>query len=384
MGALSPTVELAQQLIGIPSVSPDDGGCQQLLTNKLESLGFDIEHLPHGNVSNFWATHGNGSPLFVFAGHTDVVPPGPMDEWLRAPFSPTIKDGFLYGRGAADMKGSLAAMLTAVETFVTHNKDHKGSIGFLITSDEEADANDGTVKVVAELERRGVQITCCLVGEPSSEITLGDTVKIGRRGSLNGQLQIDGIQGHVAYPETADNPIHKSLSALAELVKKEWDKGDRHFPPTSLQISNIHAGSGTVNVIPGSLEVRFNFRFSPASSVESLQQRTQQILDRFGIDYVLDWNLSGKPFITPTGQLITAVKQSIRKVTGVDPALSTSGGTSDGRFISPTGAEVVELGPVNKTIHKANECVSIAELNQLSEIYRIILEALLTRNDLRE
>lgn len=378
MGVLSPTLELVQQLIGIQSISPLDGGCQKLLATKLEILGFEVEHLPYGDVSNFWATHGSGSPLFVFAGHTDVVPPGPLENWSTAPFSATIKDGILYGRGAADMKGSLAAMLTAVETFVASNPHHKGSIGFLITSDEEADAVDGTVRVVAELERRGVQINWCLVGEPSSETTLGDAVKIGRRGSLNGRLLINGTQGHVAYPELADNPVHKSLAALAELVSKEWDRGDQHFPPTSLQISNIHAGNGTVNVIAGSLEVLFNFRFSAKSTPESLQQGTRQILDKFGIDYSLEWNLSGKPFLTSDGPLITAVKRSVRKVTGADTTLSTSGGTSDGRFISPTGAEVVELGPVNETIHKANECVGVDELNQLSRIYCTILEELLS------
>jgi len=378
MGGLSSTLELAQKLIGIPSISPDDGGCQQLLTAQLEELGFEIEHLPYGDVSNFWATRGDASPLFVFAGHTDVVPSGLLDDWIDPPFLPTIKDGFLYGRGAADMKGSLAAMVTAVADFVASNPHHKGSIGFLITSDEEADAVDGTVKVVRELKRRGVQITWCLVGEPSSETTLGDTVKIGRRGSLNGRAFIKGTQGHVAYPALADNPIHKSLAALAELVSREWDGGDQTFPPTSLQISSLHAVSGAVNVIPGSLEVLFNFRYSPQSSVESLQQGCQQIFDGHGLDYSLEWNLSGEPFLTSPGQLITAVEQSIQKVTGGATALSTSGGTSDGRFISPTGAEVVELGPVNQTIHKANECVSVNELDQLAEIYGTVLEVLLT------
>jgi succinyl-diaminopimelate desuccinylase len=378
MGGLSSTLELAQKLIGIPSISPDDGGCQQLLTAQLEELGFEIEHLPYGDVSNFWATRGDASPLFVFAGHTDVVPSGLLDDWIDPPFLPTIKDGFLYGRGAADMKGSLAAMVTAVADFVASNPHHKGSIGFLITSDEEADAVDGTVKVVRELKRRGVQITWCLVGEPSSETTLGDTVKIGRRGSLNGRAFIKGTQGHVAYPALADNPIHKSLAALAELVSREWDGGDQTFPPTSLQISSLHAGSGAVNVIPGSLEVLFNFRYSPQSSVESLQQGCQQIFDGHGLDYSLEWNLSGEPVLTSPGQLITAVEQSIQKVTGGATALSTSGGTSDGRFISPTGAEVVELGPVNQTIHKANECVSVNELDQLAEIYGTVLEVLLT------
>ena len=378
MGGLSSTLELAQKLIGIPSISPDDGGCQQLLTAQLEELGFEIEHLPYGDVSNFWASRGDASPLFVFAGHTDVVPSGLLDDWIDPPFLPTIKDGFLYGRGAADMKGSLAAMVTAVADFVASNPHHKGSIGFLITSDEEADAVDGTVKVVRELKRRGVQITWCLVGEPSSETTLGDTVKIGRRGSLNGRAFIKGTQGHVAYPALADNPIHKSLAALAELVSREWDGGDQTFPPTSLQISSLHAGSGAVNVIPGSLEVLFNFRYSPQSSVESLQQGCQQIFDGHGLDYSLEWNLSGEPFLTSPGQLITAVEQSIQKVTRGATALSTSGGTSDGRFISPTGAEVVELGPVNQTIHKANECVSVNELDQLAEIYGTVLEVLLT------
>ncbi len=276
------------------------------------------------------------------------------------------------------MKGSLAAMLTAVAGFVASNPDHRGGIGFLITSDEEADAVDGTVKVVTELKRRGVEITWCLVGEPSSEVTLGDTVKVGRRGSLNGRLSIKGTQGHVAYPSLADNPVHKSLAALADLVSMEWDRGDRHFPPTSLQISNVQAGSGAVNVIPGSMEVLFNFRYSPQSSAESLQERCRHILDEHGLEYALEWNLSGKPFLTSQGQLITAVKKSIHAVTGGDPVLATSGGTSDARFISPAGAEVVELGPINSTIHKANECVSLQELDQLSEIYRNILQDLLT------
>lgn len=378
MGGLSATLGLAQQLIGMQSVSPDDGGCQQLLTAQLEMLEFEIEHLPYGDVSNFWATRGNGSPLFVFAGHTDVVPSGPLEDWITAPFRATIKNGFLYGRGAADMKGSLAAMFTATANFVTSNPDHNGSIGFLITSDEEADALDGTARVMSELKRRGVQINWCLVGEPSSDITLGDTVKIGRRGSLNGRALIKGTQGHVAYPALADNPIHKSLAALTELVSKEWDEGDQHFPPTSLQISSVHAGGGAVNVIPGSLEVLFNFRYAPVSSAQSLQAACRQILDGAGLDYSLEWNLSGEPFLTSRGQLTTAVKQSIHKVTGGDTVLSTSGGTSDGRFISQAGAEVVELGPINKTIHKANECVSVDELDQLCEIYRTVLEELLT------
>ena len=375
---MSPTLELARALIARPSVTPDDQGCQQLLAERLQALDFVIEHLRFGDVDNLWARHGSDAPLFVFAGHTDVVPPGPLDEWATAPFDPVIKDGYLYGRGAADMKSSIAAMVTACERFIAEHAGHKGSIAFLITSDEEGPSVNGTVKVVETLQARNEQIDWCLVGEPSSKDQTGDTIKNGRRGSLNGILEIRGKQGHVAYPQLADNPIHRAAPALAELATVEWDAGNEFFPPTTFQISNIRAGSGTENVIPGTLNILFNLRFSTESTTESLQSRVEEILTRHGLDYEIRWKLSGEPFLTPAGELVDAARTAIQSTTGLETLLSTSGGTSDGRFIAPTGAQVVELGPVNATIHQTNECVNIAELDRLTVIYEKTLKQLLT------
>ena len=333
--------------------------------------------MPFGDVDNLWALHGDGTPLFVFAGHTDVVPPGPLDDWHTPPFAPTIKDGLLFGRGAADMKGSLAAMLTACRRFLAAHADHPGTIGFLITSDEEAAALNGTRRVIEELQSRGTHIDWCLVGEPSSNLVLGDVVRCGRRGSLNAQLSIKGVQGHVAYPTEALNPIHSALPALAKLVDIEWDAGNDAFPPTSLQISNIHSGTGANNVIPGEMQLLLNFRFSTASSEASLRQRTETLLQDHGVDYEINWSLSGLPFLKSGGELITAVQKVLAARLGIVTELSTSGGTSDGRFIAPTGTQVVELGPRNNTIHKINECVATADLIELSHIYSDILEQLL-------
>ena len=375
---MSPTVELSRALIARPSVTPDDQGCQQLLAERLQALGFVIEHLRFGDVDNLWARHGSDTPLFVFAGHTDVVPPGPLDEWATAPFDPVIKDGYLYGRGAADMKSSIAAMVTACERFLPAHPDHKGSIAFLITSDEEGPSVNGTVKVVEALQARNEQIDWCLVGEPSSKDQTGDIIKNGRRGSLNGILEIRGKQGHVAYPHLADNPIHRAAPALAELATVEWDAGNEFFPPTTFQISNIRAGSGTENVIPGVLKILFNLRFSTESTAESIQTRVEEILTRHGLDYEISLKLSGAPFLTPAGELVDAARTAIRSTIGVETLLSTSGGTSDGRFIAPTGAQVVELGPINATIHQTNECVNVAELDKLTVIYEEILKQLFT------
>lgn len=375
---MSATLELTRALIARPSVTPDDQGCQQLLAERLQALGFVIEHLPFGDVDNLWARHGSNAPLFVFAGHTDVVPPGPLDEWASAPFTPLIRDGYLYGRGAADMKSSIAAMVTACERFMAEHADHKGSIAFLITSDEEGPSVNGTVKVIETLQARHEQIDWCLVGEPSSKEQTGDIIKNGRRGSLNGILEIRGKQGHVAYPQLADNPIHRAAPALAELAAVEWDAGNEFFPPTTFQISNIKAGSGTENVIPGLLQVLFNLRFSTESTAASIQSRVEEILTRHRLDYKLRWKLSGAPFLTPAGELVDAARSAIQSTAGLVPRLSTSGGTSDGRFIAPTGAQVLELGPVNATIHQINECVNIAELDKLTAIYEKILKQLLT------
>ena len=374
---MSATLELAQALIARASVTPDDAGCQPLLAERLSRAGFVIEQLRFGEVDNLWARHGTADPLFVFAGHTDVVPPGPLADWHNAPFEPVIRDGYLYGRGAADMKGSIAAMVTACERFIPAHADHRGSIAFLITSDEEGPAVDGTIKVIEALAARGESIDWCLVGEPSSKNVTGDVIKNGRRGSLNGVLRVLGQQGHVAYPQLADNPIHRAAPALAELAAIEWDAGNEHFPPTTFQISNIRAGTGAENVIPGELEVVFNLRFSTESTADSLQSRIAAILSRHGLDYELQWKLSGQPFLTPAGELVDASRKAIRSAAGITTELSTSGGTSDGRFIAPTGAQVVELGPVNATIHKTNECVNVAELDTLSAIYEEILRLLL-------
>jgi succinyl-diaminopimelate desuccinylase len=375
---MTPTLELACDLIQRPSVTPDDQGCQELLATRLEPLGFQIESLRFGDVDNLWARHGSDAPLFVFAGHTDVVPPGPLEEWSSNPFQPDIRDGHLYGRGAADMKGSIAAMVTACERFLAANDGHTGSIAFLITSDEEGPAINGTVKVIEQLAGRGEHIDWCLVGEPSSQQQVGDMIKIGRRGSLNGALRVHGQQGHVAYPQLADNPIHSAAPALAELVATEWDQGNDHFPPTTFQISSIRAGTGTSNVIPGELEVDFNLRFSTESSAESLQSRIRNILSVHGLDCELDWNLCGQPFLTEPGALVAAVSTAIREITGLETALSTSGGTSDGRFIAPTGSQVVELGPPNTTIHQINENVNVDNLQKLTLVYEKILEIMLT------
>ena len=374
---MSETLELAKELIRRPSVTPDDCGCQQLLAERLEQAGFKNEHLRFGEVDNLWARRGTEAPLFVFAGHTDVVPPGPVEEWDSDPFTPVIRDDYLFGRGAADMKGSIAAMTVACEKFVAEHPDHKGSIAFLITSDEEGPSVDGTVKVIDHLVKRGDKIDWCLVGEPSSVNRTGDTIKNGRRGSLNGKLRIQGKQGHVAYPHLADNPIHRAAPALAELAAIEWDAGNEFFPPTTFQISNISGGTGAENVIPGVLDIQFNLRFSTESSEDSLKSQVNEILTRHGLEYEIDWRLSGQPFLTPAGELVDASREAIRGITGVDTVLSTSGGTSDGRFIAPTGAQVVELGPVNATIHQINECVKAEELDTLSIVYGGILTQLL-------
>lgn len=377
MISFSPTITLAQDLINIDSVTPEDKGCQELITKRLEALGFSIERLRFGDVDNLWARHGTQKPLFVFAGHTDVVPSGPEENWYTPPFKATIIDNMLYGRGTADMKGSLAAMVTACERFIKQHPDHRGSIAFLITSDEEGPATNGTIKVIEHLNQQGEHIDMCLVGEPSCTKQLGDTIKNGRRGSLGACLTIHGIQGHVAYPHLADNPIHSLAPALTELISVEWDQGNEFFPPTSLQVSNINAGTGATNVIPSHIEVIFNLRFSTQLNQEKITQRVDDILRSHKLNYNIEWNLSGEPFLTPQGELVDAAQQSIQEITGLNSQLSTSGGTSDGRFIAPTGAQVIELGPLNATIHKVNECVGIKELDDLSLIYEKILGQLL-------
>lgn len=374
---MSATLELAKDLISRASVTPEDAGCQQLMRARLAAIGFVVEDLPFAEVSNFWARRGDQPPLLVFAGHTDVVPSGPLDKWQSPPFSAELRDGLLYGRGAADMKGSLAAMVTACEAFVAQHPDHRGSLGFLITSDEEGPSVNGTVKVVEHLQARGEHIDLCLVGEPSSRERLGDVIKNGRRGSLNGTLTVRGKQGHVAYPHLVANPVHLAAPALAELTTIEWDRGNRFFPPTSFQISNIQAGTGAENVVPGELQVMFNLRYSTELDAAAIRQRVHALLDRHALDYTLAWRLSGEPFLTPAGELVAAARATIRELTGIDTELSTSGGTSDGRFIAPTGAQVLELGPLNATIHQVNECVAVADLDRLSDIYRRILEKLL-------
>ncbi len=374
---MTPSLELAKQLIARPSVTPDDEGCQRLIAKRLQSLGFEVEHLRFGAVDNLWAQRGDAQPLFVFAGHTDVVPPGPVDQWQHDPFTPTISGNTLYGRGAADMKSSIAAMIVACEQFIDAHPDHEGSIAFLITSDEEGDAVDGTVKVVEVLKQRNIAIDWCLVGEPTSSETVGDVVKNGRRGSLSGTLKIIGTQGHIAYPHLAVNPIHRFAPALKDLVNEQWDSGNEFFPPTSFQISNINAGTGANNVIPACIDVLFNLRFSTEISAEQIRSRIGQILDSHDLEYELDWHLSGNPFLTPRGELIDATRAAIGNVRNFDTELSTTGGTSDGRFIAPTGAQVLELGPVNASIHKIDENIDIDELEQLTRIYHEILLQLL-------
>jgi len=374
---MTATLNLTCDLISKKSVSPEDMGCQALLAERLEKMGFSIEKMPFGQVSNFWARRGTEAPLLCFAGHTDVVPAGDLKQWQSEPFQPEVRDGRLFGRGAADMKGSIAAMVTACERFITDNPEYPGSIAFLITSDEESIAVDGTRRVIETLQARNESIDYCIVGEPSSNEVLGDIIRNGRRGSLNGTLTVHGTEGHVAYPDLASNPIHHFMPALAELCAVEWDQGNDYFPPTSFQISNIHAGEGTNNVVPGEMKALFNFRFSTEVTSELLQQQTEAIFNRHYSDYSIEWQLSGNPFITEEGILTEAVKQAIYKVTGVETELSTGGGTSDGRFIAPAGAQVVEIGPSNKTIHKANEEVLVDDLERLSQIYEAILANIL-------
>jgi succinyl-diaminopimelate desuccinylase len=373
----SATLELARALIGRRSVTPDDGGCQALVAARLAPLGFRCETLEANGVTNLWARRGSAHPLLCFAGHTDVVPAGPREDWHSDPFTPTERDGWLYGRGAADMKGSVAAFVTAIETFVAACPDAPGSIAVLLTSDEEGPSVDGTVRVVERLAAAGETIDYCIVGEPSSVGRLGDMIKNGRRGTLSGTLTVKGVQGHVAYPHLARNPIHMVAPVIAELAATRWDDGNEYFPPTTWQSSNVHSGTGATNVIPGRLELTFNFRHATASTPESLIQRFEEILARHGLDYDLAWTGSGRPYLTPRGNLVAAAEAAIREVAGVAPELSCTGGTSDGRFIAAICREVVELGPVNATIHKVDERVAVADLDALAAIYVRILEALL-------
>lgn len=374
MAPLSNTVQLAIDLISKPSVTPEDAGCQQLMASRLEKLGFNIESMFFVDTLNMWARKGTEEPVFCFAGHTDVVPTGDLSKWDTPPFEPTIIDGMLYGRGAADMKGSLAAMVVATENFVSKHPDHKGSIAYLITSDEEGPFVNGTTRVIDTLEQRNEKITWCIVGEPSSTNYCGDIVKNGRRGSLTGDLKVNGVQGHVAYPHLADNPVHSVAHALFELTEIKWDEGNEFFPPTSFQISNINGGTGAGNVIPGELDIMFNFRYSTEVTAEHLVKTVEGLFNKHELNYSLDWTFNGLPFLTDTGTFIEAVSAAIENVTGKTPELSTSGGTSDGRFIAPTGAQVIELGPCNATIHKINESVGVQELDDLALMYEQILE----------
>ncbi len=374
---MSPTLSLAKELIARPSVTPEDGGCQPLIAERLSAIGFDCQSIGFGEVTNLWARRGDGAPLFVFLGHTDVVPPGPESEWTSPPFEPSIRDGFLYGRGAADMKGSVAAFVTAAERLLANHSDLQGSLGVLLTSDEEGDAVDGTVKVVDALNKRGEKIQWCLVGEPSSRTHVGDVVKNGRRGSLTGRVSVLGRQGHVAYPEQVINPVHAFCRAFSEIAATVWDQGNADFPPTSFQISNVAAGTGVENVVPGRLEACFNFRYSTAVTAEDLKQHVKGVLKKHGVDHRTEWTHGAMPFLTPEGALVDAVKTAVKETNGVETELSTAGGTSDGRFVAPTGAEVVELGPVNATIHKVNECARIDDLDLLSKIYERVMEILL-------
>lgn len=371
-----PVIELAQQLIRRPSLSPDDAGCQALLIARLEAIGFQIEQMHINDTLNVWATRGHGETL-AFAGHTDVVPPGDANRWINPPFEPTIRDGMLFGRGAADMKGSLAAMVVAAERFVAAHPQHKGRLAFLITSDEEASAVNGTVKVVERLMARHERLDYCLVGEPSSTEIVGDVVKNGRRGSMTANLTLHGVQGHVAYPHLADNPVHRAMPALNELVATEWDQGNAFFPPTSMQIANVQAGTGNNNVIPGEFFVQFNFRFSTELTDQMIKDRVTELLDRHQLRYTLEWTVSGQPFLTSRGRLVDAVVNAVTHYNEIKPQLLTTGGTSDGRFIARMGAQVVELGPVNATIHKINECVKASDLQLLSRMYQRIMEQLI-------
>jgi len=374
---MSDTLDLTQQLITRPSLTPLDEGCLQIIGQRLEKIGFKLEMMRCGEVDNLWARRGSSGKLLCFAGHTDVVPTGPVDKWHSEPFTPTIRNGMLYGRGAADMKGSLAAFVTAIEKFVAEHPQHGGSIALLLTSDEEGVAVDGTVRVVEALQARGEKMDYCIVGEPTAVSKTGDTIKNGRRGSLSGSLTVKGIQGHIAYPHLVKNPIHLAAPAIAELAATVWDEGNEYFPPTSWQISNIHGGTGATNVVPGTVDIEFNFRFSTASTVDSLKSRVHAILDKHGLQYDLRWELSGKPYLTPRGNLVDAVSAAIKQATGLDTELSTSGGTSDGRFIADICPQVLEMGPVNATIHKLNECVAVADLDILFEVYCLTLEKLL-------
>lgn len=373
---MSDTLTLATELVSRATVTPVDAGCQQMLAERLERSGFKATHLRYEDVNNLWITHGEESPCFIYVGHTDVVPTGPVNQWISDPFKPEIRDGFLYGRGAADMKGSIASIVTAMERFVASYPDHAGTIGLLLTSDEEGPSINGTRKVVEYLEEQNIKIDWCLVGEPSSKKTLGDVIKNGRRGSLGAKLTVFGIQGHVAYPHLARNPIHLFAPALAELSSMRWDDGNEFYPPTSFQVSNLNAGTGADNVIPGHLEVMFNFRFSTEVTQAELEQKVEEILARHQLEYDIEWKLSGQPFVTTKGELLNAVIHAVKETIGVEPEVSTGGGTSDGRFIAPTGAQIVELGPVNATIHKLNECVKADDLDTLSSTYENILQRL--------
>ncbi|MBI4740169.1 MAG: succinyl-diaminopimelate desuccinylase [Betaproteobacteria bacterium] len=378
------TLELAEQLIRRRSLTPDDDGCLPLIAGRLQRIGFTCETVARGGVTNLWARRNMARPLLCFAGHTDVVPTGPLAQWHSDPFVPTRRDGMLYGRGAADMKSSLAAFVTAAEAFVAEHPEHRGSIAFLLTSDEEGDAVDGTVAVTETLQARGEAMDYCIVGEPTAAARLGDTIKNGRRGSLSGKLAIKGLQGHIAYPHLARNPIHLAAPAIAELAQTVWDEGNEFFPPTTWQISNIHAGTGANNVIPGALEILFNFRFATASTPEGLKARLTAILRRHGLEFDIGWTLGAKPFLTGRGALVDATLAAIREETGLTAGLSTTGGTSDGRFIAEICPQVIEIGPVNETIHKIDECVDMASLPKLSAIYRRVLEKLLLENILPE
>ena len=375
---MSETLELLEDLVRRPSVTPKDEGCQDVLADRLAKLGFKEERLDFHDTQNLWLRRGTALPLFVFLGHTDVVPPGPLDAWLSPPFEPTIRDGKLYGRGTADMKGGIAAFVTAVERFIANHPGHQGSIAVMMTSDEEGIATHGVVKVVEVLEARNEKIDWCLVGEPSSDKKIGDVIRVGRRGSLNGKLTVKGIQGHVAYPELAENPIHTFAPALKALTEEIWDRGNQNFPPTSLQVSNIQSGTGAENIIPGHVDVQFNLRFCTELDEQTIKQRTHAILDKHGLNYDLQWRLSGNPFLTRPGELIDAAHAAIKSVTGYEPKDDTGGGTSDGRFIAPTGAQVIELGALNESIHKINENIGLKDLETLSLIYEQVLINLLT------
>lgn len=376
---MSDVLDLTCELIRRASLTPDDAGCQALIAARLERAGFVIERLRFGEVDNLWATHGGGAPVFVFLGHTDVVPTGPVEAWSSPPFDPTIRDGRLYGRGAADMKSGVAAMVVALEAFVREHPDHGGTVALLLTSDEEGAAVDGVRRIADVFRERGQRIDACVVGEPSSKAQLGDLIRIGRRGSLTGRILVRGVQGHVAYPDKADNPIHRFAPALAELAATRWDEGNEAFPPTSFQISNLNAGTGADNVIPGQLRAVFNFRFGTASTAQNLRERVEAILRRHGVDFAIDWWLSGEPFLTQDGPLRHAALAAIREHCGIEPEQSTGGGTSDGRFIAPLGAEVVELGVCNATIHKIDECVEISGLTILSETFLSTVEEFLIK-----